>query len=204
MSQLVICAATEIEAQVAKNLGLPFFIHGPGIPSTILKLQNFLFSNKDILLLQIGICGAYPASDLAIGDVVRVNLDCFADLGTETDSGSFEYLSPMVPESGRFIPDSQPSFFVDRLKSLSSIVALTGASVNCCSGTDHTASQRAQMFKASVETMEGAAFFWVAHAMGCPAIQIRAVSNQAGLRNKTQWNIPMAIQSLEKFLKDQI
>ena len=48
--------------------------------------------------------------------------------------------------------------------------------------------------------MEGAAFFYACLAEGVPFIEIRSVSNYVAERDKSQWNVPLAIQNLDKTL----
>jgi futalosine hydrolase len=43
--------------------------------------------------------------------------------------------------------------------------------------------------------MEGAAFHQVCLELSIPFVQIRGISNMAGIRDKSKWNIPLAIAS---------
>jgi futalosine hydrolase len=46
--------------------------------------------------------------------------------------------------------------------------------------------------------MEGAAFHYVCLTEKVPFLQLRAVSNYVGERNKKNWNIKLAIENLNK------
>jgi futalosine hydrolase len=51
-----------------------------------------------------------------------------------------------------------------------------------------------------VESMEGGALHYVCLQEGLPFLQLRSVSNDVGIRDKTKWNIPLAIGELNKKL----
>lgn len=50
--------------------------------------------------------------------------------------------------------------------------------------------------------MEGAAFFYVCIQEKVPFIEIRSVSNEVGERDRTKWNIPLALDSLKEAMKN--
>jgi len=58
-----------------------------------------------------------------------------------------------------------------------------------------------------VESMEGAAVFYVCRYLGVPCVQIRAISNRVAPRENAGWNIPLALEnlkeSLERILSEQ-
>ena len=56
------------------------------------------------------------------------------------------------------------------------------------------------MFDAQIESMEGAAFLMAASEMKCYSIQVRAISNYVEKRDKSKWEIPLAIENLNKTL----
>ena len=96
---LLVCAATLPELQTfssdLKVLELseekPFIIHeetgflltGVGIPATFLTLLPCLEALQPTQILNIGIAGAYPSSELHIGDVVVGTSEVYGDLGFE-------------------------------------------------------------------------------------------------------------------------
>jgi futalosine hydrolase len=47
-----------------------------------------------------------------------------------------------------------------------------------------------------IETMEGAAFFYVCSKENIPFLALRAVSNRVEPRDKAKWNIPLALKNL--------
>jgi len=51
-----------------------------------------------------------------------------------------------------------------------------------------------------IETMEGAAFFRGTEHMQAKCLQIRSVSNYVQKRDKSKWNVPLAIRNLNNFV----
>jgi futalosine hydrolase len=49
--------------------------------------------------------------------------------------------------------------------------------------------------------MEGAALHFACLQSGIPFIQIRTISNTVGVRDKQQWQLPAAIDSLNQYLQ---
>jgi futalosine hydrolase len=48
--------------------------------------------------------------------------------------------------------------------------------------------------------MEGIAFHYACKQAKIPFLQIRAISNYVTPRNKSEWEIPLAIQNLNQYL----
>jgi futalosine hydrolase len=75
---------------------------------------------------------------------------------------------------------------------LSNATAVTN---NLISTDENTISRYKTIYKASVESMEGAAFHYVGIMQSIPFLQIRGISNYVGERNKQNWKIKEALQS---------
>jgi futalosine hydrolase len=60
--------------------------------------------------------------------------------------------------------------------------------------------QLQQKYQPVVESMEGAAFHYIASIEKIPYIQLRAVSNMVGERDKTKWKMKEAIAALNEQL----
>ena len=142
----------------------------------------------------IGICGAYPGRGLNIGDVVRVDCEKVGDMGVVERDGSFMPWNSVV---GAFVQVYESSPLRGVPASLGRLKAVSGLTVNCCTGTSAMAAERVQNFDVDVESMEGAACFSVCYAFGVPCFEIRAVSNFAADRDKSSWRIPAALEKLK-------
>jgi len=55
----------------------------------------------------------------------------------------------------------------------------------------------AKKWEADLENMEGAAFAQACLWLGIQGAELRAVSNLAGIRDKTQWRVRLAVEALE-------
>jgi len=70
--------------------------------------------------------------------------------------------------------------------------------VSTATGTAETAASRAARVPgAAAEGMEGAGVAAAAALFGVPVLELRAVSNAVGPRNRAAWKIPEALQALE-------
>jgi futalosine hydrolase len=79
---------------------------------------------------------------------------------------------------------------------LKNIETASGITVDTASGEQSQIEKRIKMFDADIETMEGAAFFYVCLSEKIPFFEIRTISNYIEPRNKSKWNIPLAIENL--------
>ncbi|SLM28392.1 5'-methylthioadenosine nucleosidase/S-adenosylhomocysteine nucleosidase [Desulfamplus magnetovallimortis] len=66
--------------------------------------------------------------------------------------------------------------------------------VSTITATSRTKDALIQAFLPCMESMEGAAAAHVASLYNIPFIEIRAASNLVGIRNKSDWNIPLAVE----------
>lgn len=152
-------------------------------------------SNIDVsAVVNLGICGAYPGQALSLLDVVCVESDSVGDLGVQERDGS---LTHWVRTYRGAAPEMAPQEFGSIVRDLRPVA---GTTVNCCTGTESTARHRVEHLHCQVESMEGAACFAVCEKFGVPAFQIRAVSNMASTRDKSQWRIDEALQKLHEIL----
>ena len=73
-----------------------------------------------------------------------------------------------------------------------------GITTNKSHGRKSSIAEIHQKFSAHVETMEGAAVFYVCSWLGIPCHQIRAISNFVEPRDSSKWNIPTALVNLKE------
>ena len=72
--------------------------------------------------------------------------------------------------------------------------------MNTAHGNKHSINALIEKFGADIETMEGAAVFYVCLMERIPFCEIRSISNYVEERNVANWNIPLAIENLGKIL----
>lgn len=175
-------------------------IAGVGVVDFSANLARFFSQKKYERAFLLGICGAYPNSDLQVGDVVRVSTEVVADMGAQSREGHFIPWKTMVSEETLY-KGASPR---DLPLRLAAIPEVAGGTVNCCTGTQYLGNRRESTFQIQVESMEGAAFFAVCKAFGVSGYQFRAVSNMATDRDETSWDIGKALAALKNQVLDQL
>ena len=202
---ILIVAATESEiAPFLKVAPLTdVLITGVGIPLTVFHLTKKLFEKNYDLAIQAGIAGTFDGC-FQVEETVLVKEDTFADMGID-ENGNFK----TVFEAG-LINDMAFPFEHGWLKNThplfekSALPAAAGVTVNKITDDDFTIKKMQQKFSAGIETMEGAAFHYVCLCQKISFIQIRAISNVVGERNKSKWKMKEAIKNLNTELLNLI
>lgn len=175
--------------------GQAILITGVGMLATAVSLSKILAGHTVQRIINIGICGSFR-SDLVPGKVVQVIRDELGDFGAEDQTG---FLSPF--DLG-FVQPHDPRFVNRRLQSLIPLDAglrlpvMNGVTVNTVHGSADSIRQFKERCDADVESMEGAAVFYVAADFGIPVLQVRAVSNFVEPRNRAAWKIKEALAAL--------
>jgi futalosine hydrolase len=163
---------------------------------TAYGIARYKAESKIDLAIQIGICGVFDKK-FAIGQTLQITEDRFADLGAEDENG--EMISSFdlgfadkstFPYKNGCIGPLKSEFLQLSLPTASAIT------VNTTSGTQKTIDKWKAKFSPDVETMEGAAFYYATSIQDYPSIQIRTVSNDVAVRDKSKWNIPGALDEL--------
>lgn len=175
-------------------------VSGVGIAATSWQLGQLLALSKPHLAINAGIAGAFDRS-LRIGDVVHVVTERFGDLGVEESDGRFTDLFEMG-----LIDTSNALFINGKLQNPSAaqttfLPVVHGLTVNKVHGAAASIEAIRQKYPdAQVESMEGAAFFQACLSAGIPFLAIRSISNVVEPRNREAWNLPLAIDNLNKVL----
>jgi futalosine hydrolase len=197
----LIVAATDAEIAPSidflKRLQIPYLTTGVGMTATAYQLGKSITQIRPDYILNVGIGGALD-KDIPLGTVVQVTKDSFSELGAE-DGELFLPIEELGFGKSVFIP-STPS-----LASPPQLVVHTGITVNTVHGNEQSILLlKARLSSATIETMEGAAVFFVSEAENIPCLQIRAVSNYVEKRNRQAWEIPLAIKNLNVWLQEFI
>ena len=204
--KILITAATQFELDALSSRWcedsekihtIDLLVTGLGSVATAYNLTKALSDEFYDLALNIGIAGSF-SGNYPIGSVVGVRYDCFADLGVAEESGfktAFD-MNLLLPNSRPFTDGWLSCPYLDRYPTLSHIPKVKAVTVNTVTGTDKRAEELKNLFSPDIEGMEGAAFFYVCISENVPFLQIRSVSNMVGERNKSKWNIPLALDNL--------
>lgn len=217
---ILIVAATRAEAEILnsipgirsapegfsyKHIDIIPLITGVGPVATSWALTKRISSgSRPDLALNVGIAGSYR-DDLNAGDVVMPITDCFADSGIETVKG---FLT--LAEAGLEDPDAYP-FRSERIFAENKYVSLisglvkpvNAVTVSMATGSENRIRALVDKYNPDIETMEGAAFFYVCSRENIPFAAVRSISNRVEkIRDKKNWNIPLALTNLAAILKD--
>lgn len=192
--KILLVAATEAEIESMRNIvpskhDLEFLVTGAGMVATTYELTRFLISLKFDLVINCGIAGSFDKS-IAIGETVFVQDDFFSELGAEDDLQFLSMDNIGLEGIYNIHNKSDESFPVlNRFKKVKSIT------VNTVHGNEKSISSIVDRLHPHIETMEGAAVFFVCEKEKIPCVQLRSISNYIEKRNKDTWNIPLALQS---------
>lgn len=161
-----------------------------GMVATAFRMGMHLSRNSYDLAINTGIAGAFDRN-LQIGQVTAVAEDCFAELGAE-DGEEFLPIDRLGFGESRIL-----AIKPDKLPDLPQVKAITVSRVH---GNETTIFKTMSRLQPQVESMEGAAFFYACHQVNLPSVQLRAVSNYVERRNRSGWDIPLAIGNLNAAL----
>jgi futalosine hydrolase len=176
-------------------------ISGIGQLQTTYALQNKIRLERPDLVIQAGIGGATEKEEPA--GVFAIGSDRMADLGVMEKTGFSDLFQMGLAEPDRF-PFEQGKLKnpYRQLLNLTGLPVLDGMTVNEIKAADSPGFQRNP--SSIVESMEGAALHYVCLMEKIPFLQIRAISNRLGDRDKSQWKMKEAIQNLNETLVNLI
>ena len=172
-------------------------ISGIGQLRTTFALQKKISGQKPSLVIQAGFGGSSRVEDL--GQVFAIRSESIADLGAMEPQGFRD-----IFEMGLEDPDEFP-FQKGLLNNPHHHLLLwTGLPIADGSTVNEIKSENTAGFQRNsrqvVESMEGAALHYVCLMEKIPFLQIRAVSNVLGDRDKTRWKMKEAAQNLHSAL----
>lgn len=182
-------------------LDITYMLTGIGTTSTSYRLTKMLTESSPsfALAINIGIAGSF-SDEFPLGSVARIEREFFGDVGFETYSGFqtlFDYNildADTFPFKGGALITPELSSEVEAI--LKQYNRATAVTVQTVSGLPEKRNQLQNDFKPQVESMEGAAFFYVCLLEKIPFVELRSVSNEVGERDRSKWDIPLALSSL--------
>ena len=143
------------------------------------------------LALNVGIAGSFYRN-IKLGQLVEVREDILSELGAEDDE---EFLSLDELELGEVEFNATDKYQIKQ--QLRKVTAIT---VNTVHGNEDSISLIRERVNPTIETMEGAAFFYACEEANIPGLQVRAISNYVEKRNKENWNLALAVKNLNDWL----
>jgi futalosine hydrolase len=217
--RILICAAEHEELITARqafnslspyqrnNLDITWVTTGIGTTSTSYRITKALLSAEEPfdLAINCGIAGSFT-KDIPLGKTARITKEFFGDLGFETFSGFqtlFDYkildANTFPFKNGAMLAPLLPDNMEEALKGCISASAVT---VQTVSGLPEKKERLFKDFNPQIESMEGAAFFYVCLLEEIPFVELRSVSNEVGERDRSKWDIPSALSSMKNAISE--
>jgi futalosine hydrolase len=175
------------------NPGLAVLITGVGMVNTAYYMGRYFLSAFNYTI-NAGICGAFNKT-IKIGEVVNVVEDTIAEMGAQDGDDFIKY--PDLNLGGIHIYSSR-SF--DKIEDLEKLKKVKGITVNTVHGNEESINKTIKLFVPDVESMEGAGFLRGCEHLPGNCFQIRAVSNYVEKRDKSKWDILLAVNNLNELL----
>lgn len=207
--KLLLAAATESEIKSTLHWlreenypDVDVLVTGVGMMATAWELGRYFARHRPDLAIQAGIAGSFRHS-WPLGETILVNRETLGDLGAE-DNQEFRDLFDI----GLWQPGMKP--FTDKElintfslfpESLQGLPQAAGVTVNTVSGSTTSIARLEQKYRPDVESMEGAAFHYSCLIEQVPFLQLRTISNYVEVRDKSRWNIPLAVKNLNDTLQ---
>lgn len=151
------------------------------------------------LVISAGIAGGFPGR-AEVGSLVVSKEIIAADLGAETPEG-FRTLDELGFGSTRVPVDAELANRVTEKLQAAGLPTTCGAvlTLSTVTGTAETAAELARRIPdATAEGMEGYGVALAAHELGLPVLEIRAISNAVGPRDRAAWRIKDALDALQR------
>jgi futalosine hydrolase len=205
--KIVLVAATQKEIEptlqwLEKNKDLyhhpapEILVTGVGLMNVCFSLTNYVHNTIPDLIVQAGIAGSFH-NKLLPGSVVVVKEELMGDCGVWENNQwndlfdmGFDTNNTGVWEDKKLInPHKEMIDLID----LQEVRSLT---VNQVSTNTGIIDALCQKYQPDIESMEGAVFHYVCLKKNLPFLQLRAISNIVGDRNKANWKIHTAIELL--------
>ena len=207
---ILICAATEHEIQPTleflkkqpkgKNHLIRVVLTGIGGISTTYHLVKAINEKKPEYIIQAGICGTFN-SNLEPGKVVLIFEEILGDLGAEEQGKWQDVFDLKLADDGAF-PFNEKKLINPHCEDWKKygLPFVRSLSVNEITTNPERIRLLQEKYTPVVESMEGAALHYVCLHEKIPFMQMRAVSNFIGDRDKSNWKMEHAIANLNSEL----
>jgi futalosine hydrolase len=208
--RVIITAATDFEmAACAKKasqlfkkskLKISFHTTGIGILASSVKLTQLAISHNPDMIIQMGIAGSYVKTE-PLGKVMVVSSESIADLGVR-ENGVFKNLFETGLLNDNEAPFKKRKLINPAIKKVNLLKSntATAVTINEISTSPRRIKEIIAAHSPVLESMEGAALHYVGCITKTPFIQIRAISNYVGERNKAKWKLKESIEQLEAYV----
>jgi len=182
-----------------KEVEVKILVTGLGMVNTTYSMTGLLSADAAYdLAINAGLCGCFDTS-VELGSVVNIDRDTFGDLGVTEHDGSFVSAFDL-----RFINENEKPYekgwIVNNNGQGNFLPNKSSVTVNNVSGSLSGIQMIREKYNADMESMEGAAFAFVCEKFEQNYLQIRSVSNYIEPRNRSNWQVEKALDSLNMTL----
>ena len=183
-----------------KRFSVGFHESGIGLLASSVSLMKMFVQETPSLIIQVGIAGCFDKK-VPFGKVFAVKDDFAGDIGVLENKVWKDLFDLKLdkPNDAPYEKKSLPNPWLSQYNLLK-LPTKKGVTVNTISTDKNKIDLYSGRYKATLESMEGAALHYMGRDLNIPFIQIRAVSNYVGERNKAKWNMQEAIYNLNETL----
>lgn len=173
---------------------------GVGLLSSSYILCSSIFQHKPDFILQAGIAGSF-SNKYPPGIVVVAGSEIVGDCGVMEDQ-QFRDIFDLELADANVIPFVEKKLVNHQVINWNKLVLpiVNGVTVNEITTDPKRITILKEKYQADIETMEGASLHFIALQQKIPFIQLRAISNFVGERNKKNWKIKEALTVLNNSL----
>jgi futalosine hydrolase len=136
---------------------------------------------------------------LSLGEVVTVKHELLADTGVE-ENMKFQDLFDLKLLSENSFPFAERKLTNKLISDLNflQLEEVTAITINEITTRRERIEELKSKYKAQIESMEGASLHYCCLQTSTPFIQLRAISNYVGERDKSKWNFKDAFANLSE------
>ena len=183
-----------------KRFSVGFHESGIGLLASSVSLMKMFVQETPSLIIQVGIAGCFDKK-IPLGKIFAVKDDFAGDIGVMENKVWKDLFDLKLdkPNDAPYEKKSLPNPWLSQYNLLK-LPTKKGVTVNTISTDKNKIDLYSGRYKATLESMEGAALHYMGRDLNIPFIQIRAVSNYVGERNKAKWEMQEAIYNLNETL----
>lgn len=178
------------------ELDIDILITGVGLLAATYALTRYLQYQRPDLVIQAGVGGLFNR-EKPLGTVYAVKKEAVADQGVTENKSLLSLFDMMLlapsetPYQKKWLTNPDATL-LKRVK----LPLANGITVNEVTTSKNRIQWYQEQYKATVESMEGAALHYACLQENIGFLQLRAASNYVGERNKKKWQMTEAIQQL--------
>jgi futalosine hydrolase len=196
-------AVEGVALQALPRLVVTFHHSGVGMLPSCFSILSLINEEKPDLIIQTGIAGCFK-QDIPLGTVVTVKDEYLGDTGVE-EYGEFKDLFDLNLQNDSF-PFQTKSLSNIHLPGLNylQLKEVAAVTINEITTRRERIEQLKRKYQPAIESMEGASVHYCCLSKKIPFLQVRAVSNYIGERDKTKWNFRDSLGNLSNAIVEYL